>query len=167
MTDALGGTTRRQFLARGGALAGAALMAGGAAALLPARGRAQATALTAARRATYTALVEVVVTGPSMRLDAAVAPEAATRFAVAYEGWPVVRRRDADAVLDALERASGGGFSRLDRRSRGEALRAGARPATARPAAAEREYIELTARALGLAAVVLAPSDSGHEIVTV
>jgi hypothetical protein len=36
-----------------------------------------------------------------------------------------------------------------------------------RPAAAERERLELTARALELAAVVLGPSHSGHQIVTV
>jgi hypothetical protein len=146
---ALGGTTRRQFLVRGGAAAGA-LAIGGTAALLPARGRAQATALTAARRRTYTALMETVVTQPSIRLDAAVAPAAAARFAAAYAGWPPERRRDADDVLDALERSTGL-----------------ARPTTARPGAAERERLELSVRALELAAVVLGPSDSGHQIVTV
>lgn len=167
MTDALGGTTRRQFLVRGGALAGA-LALGGTAALVPTGGEAQATALSPARRQTYTALMETVVTGPSMRLDAAVAPEVAERFAAAYAGWPAGRRRDADAVLDALEQTAGAaGFSALDRRSRGDELRARARPTSARPDAAERERLALTARALELAAVALGPPDSGHQIVTV
>jgi hypothetical protein len=109
--------------------------------------------------------METVVTQPSMRLDAAVAPAAAEQFAAAYAGWPAERRRDADAVLDALERSTG--LSQLDRRRRGEELHAHARPTTARPVAAERERLELTSRALELAAVVLGPPDSGHQIVTV
>jgi hypothetical protein len=145
----LGGITRRQFLVRGGAVAGA-LAIGGTAALLPSRGRAEATALTAARRRSYTALMADVVTQPSIRLDVAVAPAAAAQFAAVYAGWPVERRRDADEVLDALEGSAGL-----------------ARPTTARPGAAEREHLELTVRALELAAVVLGPPDSGHEIVTV
>jgi hypothetical protein len=109
--------------------------------------------------------METVVTGPAMRLDAAVAPAAADQFATAYAGWPVGRRRSADAVLDALERSTAAGFSALDPRRRTTALRA--RPTSARPAAAERERLDLTVRALELAAVVLGPPDSGHEIVTV
>jgi uncharacterized protein YfaS (alpha-2-macroglobulin family) len=166
-SEALGGTTRRQFLMRGGALVGL-LAAGGTAALLPSRGGAQAVALTTARRETYTALMETVVTQPSLRLDPAVAPAAAAQFAAAYASWPADRRRDADAVLDALERSTASvGFSRLDRGRRGEELRDHARATSARPAAAERERLELTARALELAAVVLGPPDSGHQIVTV
>jgi hypothetical protein len=161
----LGGTTRRQFLARGGALAGALAMGGTAAALVPAGGRAEATALTAARRRTYAALMEAVVVQPSVRLDPAVAPEAAAQFAATYAGWPAERRRDADAVLDALERSTG--LSTLDRRARGDEVRARARPSSARPGAAERERLDLSVRALELAAVVLAPSDDGHQIVTV
>jgi len=160
----LGGTTRRQFLARSGALAGA-LAVGGTAVVLPTRGRAEAAALSPARQETYTALLETVVTGPAMRLDAAVAPEAAARFATVYASWPADRRRDADAVLDALERSLG--LSRLDRVRRGEELRSHARATTARPGDGERERLELTARALELAAAVLGPSDSGHQIVTV
>jgi hypothetical protein len=145
----LGGTTRRQFLARGGAIAGA-LAIGGTAALLPAGGRAEATTLTAARRRAYAALTQTVVTQPSIRLDRAVAPAAAAQFAAAYAGWPVERRRDADQVLDALGRAT-----------------ALARPTTPRPGPAERERLELSVRAPELVAVVLGPSDSGHQIVTV
>ena len=144
-----GGTTRRQFLVRGGALAGA-LAVGGTAALVPARGRAQAATLTAARQRTYTSLIETVVTQPSIRLDPGVAPAAAAQFAAAYADWPAEQRRDADAVLDALARSV-----RL------------ARPTTGRPGPAERERLELTVRALELAAVVLGPPDSGHQIVTV
>jgi hypothetical protein len=162
-----GTTTRRQFLARGGALAGA-LAVGGAVAAWPAGGQAQATALTAARQRTYTALMEAVVTQPAFRLDPAVAPTAAAQFAAAYAGWPADRRRDADAVLDALENAPAtGGFSRLDRGRRGAELRVGARATSPRPTGAEQTRLALTTRALELAAVVLGPPDSGHQIVTV
>jgi len=164
----MGGTTRRQFLVRGGALAGALAVGGTTAGLLPAGGTAQTSALSPARRRTYTALMEAVVTQPSMRLDAAIAPGAATDFAAAYAGWPPERRRDADAVLDALERSSAAtGFSGLDRHARGEELRARARATSAHPDAAERQRLDLAARALELAAVVLGPPDSGHQIVTV
>jgi hypothetical protein len=163
----MGATTRRQFLARGGALAGV-LAVGGTAAVLPAGGRAQAAGLTATRRRTYTALMEAVVTQPAVRLDPAVAPGAADAFAAAYSSWPDERRRQADAVLDALEREpAAAGFSALDRRGRGEQLRAGSQVSDPRPAGAEHERLELTAQALELAAVVLAPPDSGHQIVTV
>jgi hypothetical protein len=152
---------------RGGALAGA-LALGGSAALEPSGGSAQAAALTAARRRTYTALMETVVTGPSLRLDPSVAPDAAEQFAAAYASWPPDRRSDADAVLDALERASAGGsFSDLDPARRDAELRARGRAAHAAPAAAERARLDVTRRALDLAAVVLGPPDSGHHIVTV
>jgi phytoene dehydrogenase-like protein len=59
--------------------------------------------------------METVVTQPSVRLDPAVAPAAAEQFAAAYASWPADRRRDADAVLDALERSTAStGFSELD-----------------------------------------------------
>jgi hypothetical protein len=152
---------------RGGAAAGM-LAAGGTAALLPTRGHADATALTAARRRTYAALMETVVTQPTLRLDPAVAPAAAEQFAVAYAAWPADRRRDADAVLDALEQAPAGGpFSALDPAGRGSELRARAHATEANPAAAEGQRLELGRRALDLAAVVLGPPDSGHQIVTV
>src|SRR3954452_16821928 len=128
---ALGGTTRRQLLTRGGAAAGAlaiggtaapvptrggaaaaALAIGGRAALLPTRGRADATGLTAARQRTYTPLLETVVTQPALRLDPAVAGAGAEPFAGRYASGPADRRRDADAVLDALERSTASiGFS--------------------------------------------------------
>jgi hypothetical protein len=168
MAHALGGTTRRQFLARGGALAGALAIGGTGAALLPAGGHAQATALSAARRRTYTALIEAVVTQPSMRLDPAIAPAAAADFAAVYAGWPAERRRDADAVLDALEGApAAGAFSGLDRHRRGAELRDGSRATRPSPTGAEHARLELTGRALELAAVVLCPPDLGHQIVTV
>jgi hypothetical protein len=163
----MGGTTRRQFLVRGGALAGA-LAVGGTAAVLPAGGTAQATALSSARRRTYTALMEAVVTQPSMRLDPAIAPAAAADFATAYAGWTPDRRRDADAVLDALERGpAAGAFSGLDRGRRGAELRDGSRATRSSPTGAEHARLELTSRALELAAVVLCPPDLGHQIVTV
>jgi hypothetical protein len=164
----MGGTTRRQFLVRGGALAGAVAVGGTTAGLLPAGGTAQTSALSPARRRTYTALMEAVVTQPSMRLDAAIAPAAAADFAATYAGWPPERRRDADAVLDALEGAPAtGDFSGLDRRRRGDELRDGSRATRPRPTGAEHARLELTSRALELAAVVLCPPDLGHQIVTV
>ena len=162
-----GGTTRRQFLVRGGALAGA-LSVGAGAALLPARGGAQASALTAARLGTYTALMEAVVTAPALRLDASVAPGVAAEFAAAYARWPAERRRRADTVLDALERApAGASFSALDSDRRGAELRADGRATRASPTGTEQERLDLTAGALELAAVALGPTDEGHQIVTV
>jgi hypothetical protein len=161
-------TTRRQFLARGGALAGALALGGTAAAVAPSRGTAQAAALTDARRGTYTALMEAVMAQPSMRIDPALAPRATDTFAAAYADWPEEQRGQADAVLDALERApAAGGFSALGRGARGAELRAGARVTSARPTGAEHRRLELTSRALELAAVALVPPDSGHQIVTV
>jgi hypothetical protein len=152
---------------RGGAAAGV-LAVGGTAALLPTRGRADATGLTAARQRTYTALMETVVTQPSVRLDPAVAPAAAEQFAAAYASWPADRRRDADAVLDALEAApAAGAFSGLDRGRRGAELRDGSRATRPSPTGAEHARLDLTSRALELAAVVLCPPDLGHQIVTV
>jgi hypothetical protein len=162
------GTTRRQFLARGGAVAGALALGGAVAVVAPSRGTAQAIAVTDARRRTYTALMETVLVQPSLQLDPALAPQAADTFARVYAEWPVDHRRRADAVLDDLEGAPAtGGFSGLDRGARGAQLRAGARVTDARPAGAERERLELTADALELAAAVLGPPDSGHQIVTV
>jgi hypothetical protein len=164
----LGATTRRQFLVRGG-VAAAALAVGGAATVLPRGGSsAQAAGLTPARRATYTALMEAVVTQPALRLDPAVAPIAADDFAAAYATWPEDRRRQADAVLDALEREPATvAFSGLDRGRRGQELREGSRVSQSRPTGAEHERLELTSQALELAAVSLGQPDSGHEIVTV
>jgi len=145
------------------------LALGGAAAVVaPSRGTAQAIALSEARRRTYGALMEAVLAQPSVGLDPALAPEAADAFARVYAGWPAEQRRHADEVLDALERAPAAcGFSALGRGARGAELRAGARVIRSRPAGAERERLELTAGALELAAAVLGPPDSGHQIVTV
>jgi hypothetical protein len=164
----LGGTTRRQFLVRGG-VAAAALAAGGVATVLPGGPTsAQAAGLTPARRRTYTALMEAVVTQPALRLDPAVAPAAADTFAAAYATWPDDRRARADAVLDALEaEPATAGFSGLDRGRRGQELREGSRVTEAHPTGAEHQRLELTAQALELAAVALVPPDSGHQIVTV
>ena len=165
--DFLGATTRRQFLVRGSALAGA-LAIGGAGSLLSGGSSAQAAGLTPARRRTYTALMEAVVVQPSLRLDPALAPQAADAFAAAYATWPEDRRREADGVLDALERESApGAFSALDRDRRSRDLRERARVTSARPAGAERERLVLTDRALALAAVTLGQPDSGHQTVTV
>src|SRR4051794_41813845 len=89
----MGGTTRRQFLVRGGALAGALAVGGTTAGLLPAGGTAQTSALSPARRRTYTALMEAARTQPSMRPDPAIAPGAATDLPASHAGWPPPRRR--------------------------------------------------------------------------
>jgi hypothetical protein len=167
----LGATTRRQFIQRGGVLAGAlALALGGAAGLARpggTGGTAQAAGLTEARRRTYTALIAAVAVQPSVRLSPAVALDAADAFAAVYDAWPDERRRQADAVLDALERAPAGGFSALDDRRRGDDLRERSRVSHSRPAGAEHERLELVRQSLELAAVALGPEDGGHQIVTV
>src|SRR3954470_21983050 len=81
-------SSRRQFLVRGGALAGATLMTlpgvaraarpGGAAA---AAAPAAAGGLAATRQETYRALVETVLAEPGLRLDPAAADGAASEFA--------------------------------------------------------------------------------------
>lgn len=162
------GATRREFLQWGGAVAGA-LAVGGAATVLPSGGSATAEAagLSAARRRTYTALVEAVAVQPSVRLDPSVAAPATEDFAAAYDAWPDERRAQADAVLDALERAPAGGFSGMHRDRRGAELHARCDVRHARPTAAEHERSELARRALELASVALGPTDYGHMIVTV
>jgi hypothetical protein len=71
-------------------------------------------------------------------------------------------------VLDALERTpAAGAFSGLDRARRGTELREGARAPRSNPTGAEHARLELTGRALELAAVVLCPPDLGHQILTV
>lgn len=162
----MGASTRRQFVQRGGALAGAMVL-GGSLGLAWTGGTAQAAGLTEARRRTYAALIEAVAVQPSVRLDAAVASDAAATFAAAYGAWPQERRRQVDAVLDALERAPAGGFCALERRRRGDDLRARCRVSRSRPAGAEHERLDLARRALELAAVALGPEDAGHAIVTV
>jgi hypothetical protein len=162
------GTTRRQFLARGGAVAGALALGGAAAVVAPSRGTAEAVGLTAARERTYTALMEAVLVQPSLRLDPALAPRAADAFAAVYADWPAEQRHHADAVLDALERAPGAaGFSALGPDDRAAQLRAGARVTRARPTPDDRDRLQLTTGALELAAAVLGPPDSGHQLVTV
>jgi hypothetical protein len=162
------GTTRRQFLARGGVIAGV-LAAGSAATVLPSDrgGSAEAAGLTVARRRTYTALIEAVAAMPSVRLDPSVAGAATDDFAAAYDAWPDERRAQADALLDALERVPAGGFSGMARERRGAELRARCELGHARPTAAEHERLDLARRALELTAVALGPPDAGHVIVTV
>jgi hypothetical protein len=108
------------------------------------------TALDPGRRATFAALAETVLTGPSLRLDAAAAQPAAAEFATAYATWPAHDRRRADQVLDRL--------ARLDARDRERALR---------PPGLERRETELAEQALSLVALVTAPSDdAAHQVVT-
>jgi hypothetical protein len=83
-------SSRREFLARGGVLAGAAVLT------LPGVARAAgapiaatpATGLAPARRETYRALVDTVLTEPGLRLDPAAADAAASEFAAHYATWP-------------------------------------------------------------------------------
>ena len=181
-------SSRRQFLARGGALAGALTMTGAASAaaherrpvppaetvpeappppaapVAPAAEPPAPTApgLTDARRATYRALAETVVTEPGMRLTPAAADTAAAGFAAAYAAWPAERQRHADRVLDALERSAGRSFAKLDGRGRSAHLRTCAKPTDDEPIGTERERLDLAEQALALAAVAVGPS--GNEL---
>lgn len=156
-------SSRREFLARGGVLAGAAMLAlpGAARAAKPAAaatGTDVAGALTPARRDTYRALVDTVATEPGLRLDPAVADAAAAEFAAQYATWAPDAQRRADAVLDALERSSARPFDTLDRSERASHLRACGRPTDDDPVGDERRRLDMTEGAISLAAVTLGPS---------
>jgi len=165
-------SSRREFLARGGALAsvltiGAIGPAAAQAQSVPpgtgaATGAAGAVGLTAARRETYRALAETVVTEPGMRLAPAAADGAAAQFAAAYATWTPDAQRRAERVLDALERSSARPFAKLDARGRSEHLRACARPTDDEPIGAERQRLDLAEQAMSLAAVAIGPS--GDEL---
>src|SRR4051795_187226 len=126
--------SRREFLARGGALAGAAVLTlpGVARAARPAgapvAAAAPTTGLTPARGETYRALVDTVLTEPGLRLDPAAADAAAAEFAAHYATWPADAQRRADAVLDSLDASSGRSFSKLARPARTAHLQACGRP---------------------------------------
>jgi hypothetical protein len=160
-------SSRREFLVRGGALTGLLTMGGAgpaaaqkaptpAAAGAPTA--AEAAGLTAARRETYRALAEAVVTEPGMRLSPEAADAAAAQFAAAYQTWTSDAQRRAEDVLDALARSSGRSFADLDARGRSEHLRACARPSSDQPIGAERRRLDLAEQALALAAVAIGPS---------
>jgi hypothetical protein len=159
-------SSRREFLTRGGALAGMLTIAG----VGPAAARAgsappatdvaaaDATGLTIARRDTYRALAETVVTEPGMRLAPGAADVAAAQFAAAYATWTPDAQRRAERVLDELERSSGRSFAKLDGRGRSEHLRACARPKDDEPVGPERQRLDLAEQAMSLAAVAIGPS---------
>lgn len=138
------GTTRRELLRQSGLAAGALALGSlaGSSAARAATTTTTTTALDPARRATFAALAETVLTGPTMRLDASAAQPATAEFATAYATWPTPDRKRADQVLDQL--------ARLDRKGREAALR---------PHGIERRALELAEGALALVAVVTAPSD--------
>ena len=158
-------SSRREFLARGGALAGAALMTlpGVATAARPS-GAAVATAAPAAglaanRRETYRALVDTMLAEPGLRLDPAAADAAASEFAAHYATWPADAQRRADAVLDALDQStSGSRFAKLGRPARTEHMRSCGRPTDDDPVGAERQRLDLAQGAMSLAAVTVGPS---------
>jgi hypothetical protein len=166
-------SSRREFLARGGALAGVLTIGGvGPAAARaadeppvapvppapPVPVAADAVGLTAARRETYRALAETVVTEPGMRLAPTAADAAAAQFAAAYATWTPDAQRRAEHVLDALERSSGRSFARLDARGRSEHLRSCAKPTDDEPIGPERRRLDLAEQAMTLAAVAIGPS---------
>jgi hypothetical protein len=144
------GSTRREFLARSGALAAAALAAGGAVALPG--GAAPASGLTDARRRAFAALAESVVTGPSMRLDPANAEAAVDAFGRAYSAWPADRRQHADETLDQLAAAGVGAVPERAPRLR-----------DARPTGAERRDLALVEASVALVAAVVGQPDGGHD----
>jgi hypothetical protein len=159
-------SSRREFLARGSALAGVAAMTlpGVARAAKPAAAPAAPAAvpvagLTDARRQTYRALVDTVVTEPGLRLDPAAADAAASEFASHYATWGIEAQRRADGVLDALEASSSGRpFAKLDRPARTTHLRACAQPTDDDPIGPERQRLDMAQGAMSLAAVTIGPS---------
>jgi hypothetical protein len=158
-------SSRREFLARGGALAGAAVLTlpGVARAARPAgapvAAAAPATGLPPARRETYRALVDTVLTEPGLRLDPAAADAAASEFAAHYGTWPADEQRRADAVLDALEQSTGRApFAKLGRPARTAHLQGCAKPTDDDPVGPERQRLDLAQGAMSLAAVTVGPS---------
>lgn len=137
-------TTRRELLRRTGLTAGALTL--GSWTTLTSTGAATPTtrvALTPERCATYAALLDTVLQGPSMRLGGQAAEQAVGAFEATYVLWPADARRRADATLDALARD----MRRSDRHDREGALA---------PAGIERQELELAERGLALVAVTVA-----------
>jgi hypothetical protein len=156
-------SSRREFLARGGALAGVAVLTlpGVARAARPAGApvaAAPATGLAPARRETYRALVDTVLTEPGLRLDPAAADAAAAEFEAHYATWAADARQRADAVLDTLDTSSGRSFSKLGRPARTAHLQACGRPTDDDPVGPERQRLDLAQGAMSLAAVTVGPS---------
>jgi hypothetical protein len=163
-------SNRRQFLARGGALAGVAVMSlpGAARAARPTAtdppagavpaGAAPTAGLAPARRDTYRALVDTMATEPGLRLDPAAADAAASEFVAHYATWPADAQRRADTVLDALDASSGRSFAKLGRPERTVHIRACERPTNDDPVGPERARLDMAQGAMSLAAVTLGPS---------
>jgi len=157
-------SNRRQFLARGGALAGVAVMGlpGVARAAGPATTgapvAAPAAGMTPVRRQTYRALVDTMAAEPGLRLDPAAADVAAAEFAARYATWPADAQRRADAVLDELAQSSSRPFAQLDRPARTAHMRACGRPTNDDPVGPERRRLDMAGGAMSLAAVTLGPS---------
>jgi hypothetical protein len=162
-------SSRRQFLARGGALAGAAVMTmPGVAraarpattpAATPAAGPTPAAGLTPARRDTYRALVDTVAAEPGLRLDPARVTDAATsEFAAQYATWPADAQRRVDGLLDTLDQSAGRSFARLDPPARAAHLHSCRRPSNDDPVGPERERLDMAQGVMSLAAVTLGPS---------
>ena len=157
-------SSRRQFLARGGALAGVAVMSapGVARAARPgpvaATGAPAAAGLAAGRRDTYRALVDTMAAEPGLRLDPAAADAAASEFAARYAGWPADAQRRADDILDALAQSTSRPYAALDRGARTAHLRSCGRPTGSSSVGPERRRLDLAQGAMSLAAVTLGPS---------
>jgi hypothetical protein len=157
-------SSRREFLARGGALAGVAVLTvpGVARAARPAgaavAAAAPAAGLADARRQTYRALVDTVLAEPGLRLDPAAADAAASEFAARYATWPADAQRRADTVLDALDSSAGQSFAKLGRPARTAHLRTCGRPTDDDPVGAERRRLDMAQGAMSLAAVTVGPS---------
>ncbi len=163
-------TSRRQFIVGGGMLVGLFGVPGlgGAPALAAPRGSAaSATALSVTRRETFSGLADAVLTSDAHRLPAAAAEQATQDFAARYADWDGDRRRRADDVLDALERAEGKSFRGADRKRRATVLREHATPTSPTPAGQERKRLDLAEAALELLDAVIGPdSDLDHSPTT-
>jgi hypothetical protein len=117
--------TRRRFVERGAAVAGAA----SATALVGGSRLADALAastggLTEARRTTYAAVVEAMALVKGSSIKATALPSTTARFAKLYSSGAPGFRQGVDRILDRVEAGPGGaGFAKLDARGRLDLLR--------------------------------------------
>ncbi len=139
----LDGTTRREIIRRGGLFAGAIALGSWSFGNGTAHATARA-ALAPARQGAFTALAEIVVTGPGLRLGPDAVRQTVAQFESAYARWPAVDRARANTVLDALSHEFSG---------RSPAARAAAlTPSATNPRAAQLAYDARNLMALALGA---------------
>jgi len=119
------GVTRRRLLQRGGVAAGTLYAGTLLGPEILGRAAAATSAPTGAREQVFASLADAVAASPALRLDAAAAADATSRFRARYAALAPDARAGVDAALDALERRS---FRALSRGRRLDHLR-GTQPA--------------------------------------